>query len=94
MRKHKIFRTNQGLTLVVEILYKLSYVTPFLLLIVISILRGISKTADLSFILINGLILILIAYPLKQKSYFWKLGALYLLAIGSQFVNLFIESSN
>lgn len=41
----------------------------------------------------NGLIVLLITYPIKSSFYYVKMVAMWILAIASQFISLFLQSS-
>lgn len=64
------------------------------LVIVIAIIKAMDSLTDLPIVLINGLIILLITLSFKQQLYFYRMAALWALTVASQFINLFIQSSN
>lgn len=91
MRRHEFFRENQPALYFVEILYKIFFTLPFLLLIALAILKALEKPENLASIMINGFIIILMLYPSKREFFYLKLAAIWVLAMGSQFSALFIS---
>jgi hypothetical protein len=90
MKDREFFRTNHGMTFFVEIVYKVFFSLPIALLIIISIIRGISNALQFLPILINGGIVLLILYPTKQSFYYAKEICLWILAVASQFITIFL----
>lgn len=67
---------------------------PFILLVVIAVLRATAAPRELPIILVNGLIVLLITYPFKTSFYYIKEVVLWVLAVASQFIALFLQSQN
>jgi hypothetical protein len=91
MLNDKNFRRHQWLTEFVEIVYKSFFVLPFLLLIAMTIIQALNKLADIPIILVNGLIVLLITYPFKTNFYYIKEVIIWIFAIASQFIALFLQ---
>lgn len=61
---------------------------------VIAIIRATVAATELPIILVNGLIVLLITYPFKTNFYYIKEVVLWVLAVASQFIALFLQSQN
>jgi hypothetical protein len=94
MLNDKNFRRHQFLTDFVEITYKSFFVLPFLLLIAIVVIQAFNKLVDIPIILVNGLILLLITYPFKTNFYYIKEIIIWIFAVASQFIALFLQSKD
>lgn len=94
MLNDKNFRRHQWLAGFVEVVYKSFFVLPFILLVVMAILRATVVPRELPIIFVNGLIVLLITYPFKTNFYYIKEIALWVLAVASQFIALFLQSQN
>lgn len=90
MRNQEFFRKNICVTYAIEVLYKFFFALPFILLITLSILAAIRDTKNLAPILINGLIILLMLYPIKSDYYYYRLFLIMLLVIGSELSTFFI----
>ena len=77
-----------------EIVYKSFFVLPFLVLVAIAVLRATAAAQELPIILVNGLIVLLITYPFKTNFYYIKEVGLWVLAVASQFIALFLQSQS
>ena len=75
-------------------MYKFFFLIPFILLITISILAAIRDTKNLSPILINGLIVLLVLYPTKTEHFYYKLLVIWVLTIVSQLSTFFLYEIN
>ena len=92
MLKDKNFRRHQFLTDFVEFVYKSFFVLPFLLLIAIATIQALYKLSDIPIIMVNGLIVLLITYPFKTNLYYIKEVTIWVFAIMSQFLALFLQA--
>lgn len=59
-----------------------------------TILQALSKLSDIPIILVNGLIVLLITYPFKTNFYYIKEVIIWVFAIASQFIALFLQAKN
>lgn len=91
MLSHKIFRTHQLLTGLIEWIYKCFFALPFVLLFSIAVLRAMVTASEFATIAVNGLIVLLIVYPFKTSFFYAKQIILWLLAITSQLISLYLK---
>ena len=93
MLNEKFFRSHPFAVNAVEVIYKAFFALPFLLLIVIAILRAVVDYKEFFTILVNGMILLLIIYPFKTNFFYFKLIIIWVLAVSSQFISLYWSNS-
>jgi hypothetical protein len=89
--KHAFFRKHPTLCLFVDALYKFFFALPFLLLLVIAIYQAVDEPISFLTYMVNGLIILLIINPTKEMHFYYKQVGLWLLAITSQLVTLFLR---
>lgn len=77
-------------TYLIDWIYKFFFLLPFLFLITLTVLAALRDPKNISPILINGLIILLILYPTKKLHFYYKMFAIWCLVIGSQLSTLFI----
>jgi ammonia channel protein AmtB len=94
MRNNQFFRINQLATTLVNFLYILFFLLPFIIITAITILRGIKNYMEFPAIFVNGLIIILIIYPIHREYYYFQYGIIWFLALSSQLFSQFLTDSN
>lgn len=90
MRKHRFFRVHYCASLVVEVVYKIFFLTPCLFLLTVVVMEGIVKPLQVFPVSVNGMIVLLMLVPVKREYYFWKELALWVLAFASQIISLLL----
>ena len=94
MIERAIFRRKPFLATIIDVIYKVFFALPFILLAIIAILRAIISPIELVTILVNGLIILLIIYPFKITFFYAKEIIMWILAITSQLVTLYANINN
>ncbi len=94
MRRHSFFRINQLATTIVNTLYQFFFILPFIIIVVITVLRGTNNYIEFPAIFVNGLILILIIYPVYREYYYFQYGVIWFLALASQLFSQFLTDAN
>jgi hypothetical protein len=94
MRKRRFFRENQFATMIVNTLYHFFFILPFIIIAAITVLRGTKNYMEFPAILVNGLIVILMVYPVYREYYYFQYGVIWFLALASQAFSQFLDDAN
>jgi hypothetical protein len=87
--KSPFFRTHPCLCQAVEVIYHLFFAVPFILLLIIAIIRATVNGTEFFTIIFNGLIVLLTIYPMKHLWFYRSKLLIWLLVIASQLNTLY-----
>jgi hypothetical protein len=87
--KSSFFRRHPTFCSAVEFIYHLFFAVPFALLLVIAIIRAFSRPTEFVTIVLNGLIVLLTIYPIKDEWFNRSKSVVLLLVIASQLDTLY-----
>lgn len=88
--KSAFFRQHPGLCDAVEVIYHIFFVVPFVLLLLIAIIRATVNGTEFVTIMLNGLVVLLTIYPIKNLWFNTSKLLVWLLVIASQLNTLYL----